>query len=150
MLSLRSDKKIQDILKKTTFNFLEKDQIKEYSGNRNIDIDYLINFSDNILCIKDKNEIRTPSLSNIKDFIESTDLMARNTNRKCIGIYISYMPLNKESVKLFEDQKCKTSNKYYYIDHKNRDYLLKKLIEILYENNIFMYDEDESCIMLDK
>ena len=150
MMSLRSDKKVQDILKKTTFDFLEKDQIKQYYDNKNIDIDYLLNVPDYILCIKEKNELRTSSLSNIKDFIESTDLLSRKTNRSCIGIYVSCMQLNKESVKLFEDQNYTTCNKYYYIDNKDRTILLQKLVNILYNNNLFMYDEDESCIMLDK
>lgn len=147
MFSLHNGIQINDILQKTNLDFLGSSEIKKSYGSSNLDIDYLINVNDMILCIKEKYDRVTPYLSNIKDFITSVNSISNKTNKECIGIYVSCMPLANESKKILETQNS-ISNSFYSINDLNRHILLQKLINILYANNIFMYNEDDSCIMI--
>jgi len=70
------------------------------------------------------------------------------SNKKCIGIYLSKMPLSLNSLELFHINNINSLNIFISINNSNEEFILYDLITLLYSNNIFLYEEGSSCIML--
>jgi len=100
-----------------------------------------------ILCFQ--YEICNPSISKINYFIKCVTNVSTKSNKKCIGTYLSKMPLTTNILEAFNKNNISSSNIFISINNSNEEYILYNLIILLYSNNIFLYEEDGSCIMLD-
>ena len=89
-----------------------------------------------ILCFQ--YEICNPSISKINYFINCVTNVSTKSNKKCIGIYLSKMPLTANILEAFNKNNISSSNIFTSINNSNEEYILYDLIILLYSNNIFL------------
>lgn len=144
------EKNIHSFLQQTKLNVLTENDVKKKYGIDTTAIDHLIELDFYILCFQDKCEKSSPSVSQINHFIQCVNNISFRSNKICIGIYLSMMPLSQNSLYAFymQNQNNELYNKFISINSSNENKVLYKLTQFLYENNIFLYEEDGSCIML--
>lgn len=136
-------------LTRTYKEILREKDIKKRFGNNNSGIDHLI-ISDNIcICIQDKYEETSASISKVNHFILCVQNIQKQINKKCIGIYLSRLKVSGPSENSFIDQN-KTNNDIYFVNiyDENNELLMYKLMCVLYEYNIFIYDDDQCTIYM--
>jgi hypothetical protein len=147
---------INNCLHKTKLKVLSKEEIKiKYKDNLNIC--HLIEFDSNILCFinsyekfskdspKESSEDSLKEKIKINNFIKDVTSISIIEKKKCIGVYISKNPLSKNYLDLFN---INIFNTFISINNPNKEYILDDLITLLYSKNIYIYEEDGSCIML--
>jgi len=142
------EKSIHTFLQKTNLDVLSEKEVKKKYGIDTTAIDHLIELDSYILCFQDKYENCNPSISKINHFIQCVTNVSTRSNKKCIGIYISKMPLSANSLEAFNMNNISSRNIFISLSNSNEEYILYDLINLLYSNNIFLYEEDGSCIML--
>ena len=143
------EKRIHDVLLKTNLIiYNENDIIKKY-GKICYGIDHLVYYNDIIIGIQDKWRDSKPNLSDINHFIKSIERISKFENIKCIGIYMSKCPLTQGATNSFDYENINSSNKFFTLHHIHKEILIRKLIELFYENNIYLYESDGSSIMIE-
>lgn len=142
------EKSVHSFLQKTNLDVLSEKEVKKKYGINMNDIDHLIELDSCILCFHNKYENCNPSISKINNFINCVTNISTKSNKKCIGIYLSKMPLSANSLEAFNMNNINSLNIFISINNSNEEYILYDLITLLYSNNIFLYEEDGSCIML--
>ena len=125
----------------------ENDIIKKYGVN-NKGIDHLIYVNNYIICIQDKWMSSKPSLSCVHHFIKCVENISEIEKCKCIGIYLSNLPLTSVALQVFDIENWKNKNHYVSIYDENEEKLLKKLMKMFYKNKIWFFEQDGCCIML--
>ena len=153
MLSLQNrgrlfEKSIHSYLEKTKLIVLSEKEIKRKYGIDTTAIDHLIELDSFILCFQDKYEKICPSISKINHFIQCVSNISLRSQKKCIGIYLSIMPLSTNSMYAFNIQNNISPNKFISINNINEELIFNDLIYYLYDNQIFLYEDDGSCIMI--
>jgi len=143
------EKSIHSFLQKTNLDVLSEKEVKKKYGIDTTAIDHLIELDSNILCFQDKYENCKPCISKINHFIQCVTNVSTRSNKKCIGIYLSKMPLSENGLEAFNINNISSQNIFISINNSNEELILYDLITLLYSNNIFLYEEDGSCIMID-
>lgn len=140
---------IHNLIIQTNYEVLrEKEIIKKY-GKLFYGIDHLMYVSDYIICIQDKWKNTKSDLSEINHFIKTIEKINDVENKRCIGIYLSKLPLTKGALDAFEYENLKLKNIFMSLDNTNMSVLLNKLSLLFYSNHIFFYESDGSTIMLE-
>lgn len=143
------ERKIHDLLLMTQFNVLsEKEVIKKYGSNI-CAIDHMIEFGDFILCIQDKHQQTSASISQINHFICCVNNVSFITKLRCVGLYITINGLSKPSLDTFKLENSKNNNFFHEINGKNEEDVIFNLAYYLHENSVYLYDESGLAIMLD-
>ena len=128
---------LQNYLLKTGLKvMIKKDITLKYNPNIT-GIDYLIETDDYLLCFKDEYKTSYIEYSKIASFIQSVKNLEILSKKVSIGIFIGKSSLTGRNKDALETNKNIT-----YVQDIN------VLNNILYNNNIFLYDEDDTCIML--
>ena len=138
------EESINSYLHRTKFYVLSNKDIKKKYGIDTTSIDYLIETMSINICIKYDNS--NPCISKINHFIQCVTNVNTRSKRKCIGIYLSKIQLSKNSLEALTNNN--SSNKFFRINNFNEKSIIYELIELLYSYEIFLYEEDGSCIML--
>jgi hypothetical protein len=135
---------INSYLRRTNLYVLSVKDIKKKYGIDTTSIDHLIETISINICIKYDNS--NPCISKINHFIQCVTNVSTRSKKKCIGIYLSKIQLSKNSLEAL--LKNNYSNKFFSINHCNEKFIIYELINLLYSYEIFLYEEDGSCIML--
>lgn len=153
MLSLQRlgyvfEDQIHEILVQTKLIVLrEKDVVRKY-GLHVKGIDHLIYHNDYIICIQDKTENKNIVLSTINHFITCVESVSHRENKKCIGIYLSKCGLTGPARISFYDANSRNKNLFLHLEDEDLSRLKYKLLELLYANQIYLYDSDDCSYML--
>jgi len=127
----------------------EKD-IKSLFGKNNSAIDHMIVTNTFIICFQDKCMATKPTISNINHFIQCVNNISRITSKNCYGVYLSNLPLTNDANKVFICENNINNNlNFMSIYDNNEDILVQKLFYFLYSVGIFIYDDDNDCMMLE-
>lgn len=109
----------------------------------------------------------------VSNFRNSLQQIFKIEKKNCIGIFISKSPITNSALNIFNDvagsrgminerlpaefeetkflrNSTSLNNiKYYNVYDNNSELLIKKLKKKLYEHELWIYNSDDSCIMLD-
>jgi len=131
--------------------YRERDIIQSF-GKHITAIDHMIILDDYCLCIQDKYQQTTVSISQTNHFIKCVRDMSDILKKPCIGLYISRVGLSAPSNESFksENQKLYNNNKFITLSATIQEEIIKKLTKYLYKKNIFLYDADDDLIMIDR
>lgn len=136
-----------NILSNIKYLLLSEKEVRSKYGNSNSAIDHLIEKDELIICIQDKYEQTSSPISKINHFITCVNNINQITNKRCIGIYLSLKAITKPGLEAFDFQN-KCGNNFISIFNDDKKEIFMKLKSLLYENKIYMYEYDGSCIML--
>jgi hypothetical protein len=143
------EKKIHNVLKKTKYLILSETEVKRKYGIDTTAIDHLFETNDYIYCFQDKLEKTAPSISKINHFIQCVNNISTRENKICIGVYLSKVPFSSSSSMAFTRNNNSSCNKYISISNIDEEHIIKDLIDYLYDKNIYLYNDDDTCLMLD-
>ena len=125
----------------------EKEIVNKYS-RLSFGIDHLIYLPDYIICIQDKWRDTKSPLSDINHFIKCVEnIYIRENYKKCIGIYLSKMPITEGAQQSFSFENSKGLCYFISLHDEYINRLINKLTNLFYSNNIFFYEPDGSAIM---
>ena len=128
---------LQNYLSKTGLKVMIKNDITLKYNPNITGIDYIIEINNNLLCFKDEYKTSYIEYSKIASFIQCVKNVEILSKKVCIGIFIGKSSLTGRN----KDIITASQNITYVQD-------IIVLNNILYNNNIFLYEEDNSCIML--
>jgi hypothetical protein len=140
-------------------NLLREKDIKNIYGINNSGIDHMFDiFYTNIsICIQDKWEETKSSISTINHFIKCVQNIQLITNKQIIGIFLSKLPITKNSLEAFNfDNRLLLNIKFINIHLDEKEYslvnskeiLIDKLLDYLHLNyQLWTHDFDDSIIM---
>ena len=144
------EKNIYDCLELTRNIVYMENYITETFGKNSSSINYMLSTPNFNICFHNKWISVKPSLTSINHFIQSVNNISRISNKKCYGIFISNMPLTSTCLLALKNENERNENlKLIFIQNSNQDIIIKELLLYLYSINIYLYEEDNSCIMLD-
>jgi hypothetical protein len=151
MLHLKNDNNknfekyiFENIFEKIKYEYTPERNVKyndEYSS-----VKYVIELEDICLCIENNNDI---SIRKIINFVEAVKNISKNTGKKCIALYLSLKKISERGNEAFTYENEHTNNEFIVLYDDNREIICKNLIDILYTYKIYMYENDDSCIMLE-
>ena len=139
--------KITEFLKNTRHHiYTEKEIRQNYSYITAID--QMIILDDVCICFQDKWVSRPISNSMFGHFTKSCEYIKNSLNRPVIGIYLSNQPFSKEAANMLLLENNNNNNIIYYCLYDIQlNTLLNKLHNILHDNNIYIYDDDNEIVM---
>lgn len=136
------------LISRTNCKVLRENEIVNKYSRLSYGIDHLIYLPDYIICIQDKWSDIKSGLSDINHFLKCVEnVHIRENNKKCIGIYLTKLPITKGALNAFENENSKRINSFLSIYDDDVDKILNKVTTIFYSNNIFFYEPDGSTIM---
>ena len=140
--------KVHELISQCNYQVIrEKEIVNKYSVLSN-GIDHIVYLSDYIICIQDKWRDTKSSLSDINHFIKSVEnIYIKENYKKCIGLYLTKVPITKGASNAFEYENSKGINYFLSINDDNMDLLLNKLTTLFYLSGIFFYEPDGCVIM---
>lgn len=144
------EKEISSILNLTKLNVLSEKDVRSEYGQNNTAIDHMFETNHFIYCIQDKWEKNPVCISKINHFITCVNNISNKKNKKCIGIYLSKMPLTKNSQTAFDEQNNMNKNLFLNINAEIKSKIFNDFIELLYNNDIYLYTDDNTCLMKDE
>ena len=100
-----------------------------------------------ILCFQSKCQAKSISIRQTNDFIQCVNKISEITGKKCIGVFVSNRDLLLPSYKAISDENLRQKNEFSCIHHEKIEKIKNKLMNLLYELKIFIYDNDGSIIM---
>ncbi len=147
-LGLQFEDEIHELLIQTKLHVLrEKDIVKKYGLNLK-GIDHLVYSIGYIICIQDKVTTSSPTLSLVNHFIQCVENIGHKENIKCIGIYLTKKALTSPAKLALSDANKRNINLFLEIQDEDLAHLKHKLLSIFYENQIYLYESDDSLYML--
>jgi len=126
----------------------ERDIINKF-GNHITAIDHMIDLNNVVLCVQDKFQQANISISQLNHFTHTVNCVSDITNKKCIGIYLSKSGLSKPCIESMSFENSKNKNYYKSIYSNSEDELLFRFALYLYDNNLYLYEENGDIVMLD-
>lgn len=148
-LGYKFEDNIHEIISQSIYEVLRERQIVNKYTVLSNGIDHLIYLYDYIICIQDKWRETKPSLSDINHFIKGVEnIYIKENYIKCVGIYLSKLPLTKGGLDAFEIENNKGTNYFLSLSGDDFEEVIYKLSRLFYKNGIFFYEPDGSAIML--
>lgn len=147
-LGLQFEDDIHNLLIQTKLQVLrEKDIVRKYGSNLK-GIDHLVYAIGYIICIQDKVTSSSPTLSLVNHFIQCVENIGHKEKIKCVGIYLTKQTLTSPAKLALSDANKRNINLFLEIQDDDLAHLKHKLLSILYENQIYLYESDDSVYML--
>lgn len=147
-LGLLFEDEIHELLIQTKLQVLrENDIVRKYGLNLK-GIDHLVYGIGYIICIQDKVTSSSPTLSLVNHFIQCVENIGHKEKIKCVGIYLTKQPLTKPGKLALLDANKRNINLFLEIQDEDLPHLKHKLLSVLYENQIYLYESDDSLYML--
>lgn len=141
---------IHYLISQTRQMILRKNEIMEKYLVFIHDIDYLIYIRDIIICIGIKWTESKPNINDVSNFIKSIDNIHMKENyKKCVGIYLTKVPISKNCLELFEFENNKQTNYFTFITNSDIKNILDELTQLFYSNDIYLYEADGTAIMIE-
>ena len=118
------------------------------------EIDYIIKTPSSILAFK--MVFKVPSIDQITEnetqkFLDSTLKFFKTTGIKCSGYFIGNVKMSDKAYEIFKKYKQQHSNNvtFSFCCDSDQNKLNQKIIRMLYLNNLYLYDSEGDCIMID-
>jgi hypothetical protein len=147
-LGILFEDEIHELLVKTKLQVLrEKDIVRKYGSNLK-GIDHMVYTDLYILCFQDKWTSTSPVLSTVNHFINCVETVSYKENKKCIGIYLTKISLTNPAKLAFSDANSRNRNLFIEIQSEDKKRLQYNLLDLLYSNQINIYESDDSVYML--
>jgi hypothetical protein len=127
----------------------EKDIVKKYGRLAN-GIDHMIFIKECpniIIAIQDKWRDTPSQLSDINHFIRCVNHIENIEDKYIFGIYVTKKKITKGAMESFENEN-KICKRFNYVFSDKMECVQYKLMSILYDLEVYMYDFDGSTIML--
>ena len=122
--------------------YREKDIRSNYSSHIS-GIDHLLMNNDICIALQDKYvKSKKPSNVDIHHFKTSVNDLSKILKRKIIGVYLSLLSPTQPALNSFNFENKHSNNNFLFINDDDEEVLVNKFINFLYENNIYIYDED--------
>ena len=143
--------RIHNILISTKLLVYREKEVKSNYANHITGIDHLI-MNDNIcIAIQDKYvKSKKPSNVDIHHFKTSVNDLYKIIKRKIIGVYLSLMSPTQPALNSFNFENKNGDNSFLFINDTDEEILVEKFIEFLYENKVYLYDEEDVFMLGDK
>jgi hypothetical protein len=138
LLNMNLSNIIYQKLLQTNQKIISKQDIINYTGIYNID--YIIDVPNFFICISIQNKVH--------DFINDVIQLSHIFNRPSLGIYIHLFKLDKNQENLFRNNNTMMTN-FLYITTFSNTKIINKLCKILYSYNIYLYDTNGDCVMIE-
>ena len=121
----------------------EKD-VKKNFGSNNSSIDHCLISNDYIICIQDKWESKSASISKINHFLMGINNLSKlKPNLRCIGIYLSKLTVSGPSLEALSINDIKCVN----ISGGNMEGIIEYLLSYIHKYGFYTYEDDGSIIM---
>lgn len=138
---------LQNILEKTKMKVWTKAEIHQQHNNMT---SYLL--IDNIIVVNNRCWCfyleKSHAGEKLNEFIKNTYEIATMNNTACIGIYITKKKINSTMQYMIQSENSKgTGCGFYMINETTETMIFKKIHQLLHENTIYMYDDDNDVIM---
>lgn len=147
-LGLQFEDEIHELLVQTRLQVLrEKDIVRKYGSNLK-GIDHLVYTIGYIICIQDKVTSYSPTLSLVNHFIQCVENIGYKEGVRCVGIYLTKLSLTSPAKLALLDANKRNVNYFVEIQAEDLAHLKYKLLSILYDNQINLYESDDSLYML--
>ena len=142
---------IHNLLQGTQLDIKREKDVKNIFGSNNTCIDHFFENINILYCIQTKHVTsHSATISQIHHFIKCIENIQKKTNKHCIAIYLSLLPISKPSQKAFEEENINNKKiQYINIFHKDTFILQQKLKYFLHYHKIFFYDNEYCVEMLD-
>jgi hypothetical protein len=135
-------------LKKTNYPVYTEREVINTFGNHITAIDHMIVLHNINICIQDKYCKEPINIGQVSHFMQTVNTVSQMVNKPCIGIYLSRSKLTKPSNNAFITNNQMSINQFVEINGNIEKELINNLMEYLYSIQIYMYDNDGDCIML--
>ena len=112
------------------------------------DIDFIIRTSDSILTFK--MAFKIPSIDYITEdetqkFINCTTNLSKSMGIKCFGYFIGNVKLSDKAYEIFK----KVKQNFSFCCDSDQNKLNKKILKLLYSNQLYVYESNGDCMMID-
>ena len=118
------------------------------------DIDYIIKTNTTILTFK--MAFKTSAIDFINEnetqkFVNATLNLSKSTGIKCNGYFIGNVKMSDKAYEIFKKVKQQYTNNIHFsfCCDCDQDKLNKKILRMLYLNQLYFYDISGDCIMID-
>jgi hypothetical protein len=143
--------RIHKILISTKLLVYREKEVKSNYANHITGIDHLIMNDDICIAIQDKYvKSKKPSNVDIHHFKTSVNDLYKIIKRKIIGVYLSLMSPTQPALNSFNFENKHGDNSFLFINDPDEEILVEKFIEFLYENKVYLYDEEDVFMLGDK
>ena len=149
-LGLEFELKISGILGKTYYELKNETEIVKTYGTKAFGIDHLLYVDNKIYAFQDKWKNKSSTNQDVNHFINALNIIIIIENKPCYGIYLSKKRLTKTASDIFKFYNENTNNKYTSIYNENQDELFRELEMLLHNNELFLYEEDGSSVMMEE
>lgn len=146
------EEKIYELLKTTYLPIIRSEEIM-YNFGKHITINNIVYFDNTLVCFQTKwaNSSLTISSNDFPYFIACVDEVARLSNMRTVGIYISNKSLNLDNKRLLENVNGRSgvNTAFYSIYDMTDPILIYRVQDFLHTCKMYMYSNDGDCIMRD-
>ena len=138
------EERIHNILILTKLKIYKEKEIKSNYASYISGIDHLIMNDDICIALQDKYvRSKKPSNVDIHHFKTCVNDLSKILKRKVIGVYLSLLQPTEPAIKSFEFENKNGNNKFLFINNNDEEKLVNKFIDFLYENKIYIYEDDD-------
>lgn len=153
------ERRIHKLLLHTKFEVYKEQEVINGLSKHIKTFDHFLFKDDVYLAIQDKRlkkNIPVEYINNFRLSIDDATILINEHRKKegkhcikIIGIFISLLPPSKPSTMSVDFGNIRNihGNKIIFINNKVEDLLILDIIDYLYENNVYLYDQDNDLIM---
>ena len=112
------------------------------------DIDYIIKTSNTILTFKLEFKVKSTDYiteEDTKKFINCTTNLSKSTGMKCFGYFIGNVKLSDKAYDILK----KVKQNFGFCCDSEQTKLNRKILKMLYNNQVFIYEQNGDCLMID-
>ena len=135
--------RIHNILTFTKLKIYREKDIRSNYASHISGIDHLIMNDDICIALQDKYvKSKKPTNVDIHHFKTSVTDLSKILKRKVIGVYLSLLSPTQPATDSFNFENKNSKNEFLFINDQDEELLINKFISFLYENNVYIYDDD--------
>ena len=141
-------------IKNAGIPIINRQEIISLYGNQFTNIDFIIKAPTQLLVIK--LAFKVPNIDVITEdethkLVDATKHLSDMFNIKCSGYFIGNVKMADKAYDIFKKSKQQFTGQLYFAFccDANQDKLNQKILKMLYSNQLYMYDADGDCIMID-
>lgn len=125
-------------------NILREKDVKSAYGENNSSIDILLESDNYVVCIQCKWESKPACISKVNHFLMALNNISKiHVDKKCIGIYLSQLPVSAPSSKAITINDIKCIN----IHNDDMDLVIEESLIYIHQYEMYTYENDQSIIM---
>ena len=140
--------RIHNILTLTKLKIYREKDIRSNYASHISGIDHLIMNDDICIALQDKYvKSKKPTNVDIHHFKTSVTDLSKILKRKVIGVYLSLLSPTQPAINSFDFENKNSKNNFLFINDPDEEILINNFIDFLYENKVYIYDEEDNIFM---